>query len=661
MKKRIFIFIWVWGLLIFTCLSSAAQNAPVTTAATVGGAVAGPVDVTVTVTGFNSIGAVSLAIDYNYSVLHFTGGTPNPLMSSFPLGDQDLGTGYHRITMGWFGSGLTLTDGSTIMTLHFTYISGNSTLNWYDSGPSCEYADANYNVLNDIPTSTYYINGFVCGLLGNPGTISGMTELCAGQTGVEYSVAPVANATGYFWTVPPWAVITSGQNTNAITVDFAPNSFSGDVAVHAINDCGIGPGTYLFITVDDLPNASAGPDFSIPYGVSTTLHAAPGGGSGNYSYHWSPEELLVNPDDQNPQTVILTSTTVFTLLVTNQATFCRNTDEVVVTITGGPLNVSPVALPDVICQGETSQLYSNAGGGSGDYTYEWTSDPPGSPPWSSNLPNPAVSPETSTHYMLNVYDGFTLVSGNTDLSVLPMPTATISGDDTLCGENEVAILQVDLTGTPPWNFTYSFGSTSVFINGQLTTPYELIASDNGDYVISAIEDANCTGAGYGMAIVRKYPIPGTPEITNSFPELISSSCCGNQWYRNDTLIPGATNQTYFVTLSGSYTVIVTMNTCSSLPADPVDIIVGISETNPGQFIFYPNPVSDRVSIRSAKEVNGILNVSLSSADGIVIKEIDFVNEGKDFTVDLRDLPNGFYFLRLLSKEINAVGTLIITR
>ena len=160
-------------LLTLAVHSAIAQNAPITTAGTVGGAVPGSVDVPITVTDFNNIGAISLSIDYNYAVMQFVAGTPSPDLPSFPIGDLDLANGYHRLTMGWFGNGVTLADGDTIMTMHFTYISGTSTLTWQDNGPSCEYADGDYNVLNDLPTGEYYINGFVCGSLANPGTITG--------------------------------------------------------------------------------------------------------------------------------------------------------------------------------------------------------------------------------------------------------------------------------------------------------------------------------------------------------------------------------------------------------------------------------------------------------------------------------------------------------
>jgi len=637
------------------------QNAPVTTAATVGGvAPGGMVDVPVTVTGFNNIGAVSLTIDYNYAVMQFTGATPHPALSNFPAGDLNLGTGYHRITMGWYGGGTTLPDGSAIMTLHFAFTGGITPLTWQDNGPSCEYADGNYNVLNDIPTASYYLDGSVCGNIGNPGPITGDNTLCEGSFGVAYSVAPVTNATGYDWTVPAGASITGGVNTNAITVDFPEGSSSGDITVSGTNDCSAGPPSSLAVTVNLLPIADAGDDFAINYGTSTTLSAA-GGGSGSYYYHWEPASLLVNPNVQNPQTVILTATTVFTVTVTDQATLCQSDDEVVVVITGGPLNINPLAVPPVICQGESSQLYSNAGGGSGDYTYYWTCDPPGSPAWSSSLPNPVVSPDSSRQYLLTVDDGYTVQSGSTFVAVNPLPTATLSGSDTLCGEGLTTTLTVDLTGTPPWDFTYTWGSTSVTVENQFTTPYYIITGDPGDYTISALSDANCTGNAYGTAIVRTYPIPATPEITVYYSELISSSCCGNQWYRNDTLLPGATGQTYQVYVSGSYTVVVTLNGCSSDPSEPVDMLVGFGENaSPAGFSFYPNPARDRVTVHlSRPEKKETFTLSLCSASGTVIRTYEFDNQVETKTIDISDLASGLYFLRLSGSNIQRAGKLMI--
>ena len=238
------------------CLFGQGQNAPVTTLAAVGNVQPGPVQVPISVTGFNAIGAISLTFDYAWAGLHFIQGSAHPALQGFAIGDQDLGNGKHRVTMGWFGTGTTLPDGSVIMTVTFTLLSGTTALEFTDNGPSCEYADSSYNVLNDIPKSSYYIDGLVCAALASPGAITGSQQVCSGSAGVPYSTAPVAGATGYAWNLPPGAVIATGAGTNSVTVNFPAGSASGVLSVNAQNACGNGPSSLTLVTVNPLPVAT---------------------------------------------------------------------------------------------------------------------------------------------------------------------------------------------------------------------------------------------------------------------------------------------------------------------------------------------------------------------------------------------------------------------
>jgi len=637
-----------------------AKNAPVTTCAMISGAIPGTVSVPLTVTGFTNIGAVSLTLDYDYAIAHFLQGTPNPAMPGFLSGDMDLGNGYHRISMGWYGSSNTLADGSTIMTLNFNYISGNSPLTWFENGSSCEYADPMGNVLNDIPAENYYFNGYLCGAIGNPGPIEGNDAVCQGQTGESYTVLSLPNVTGYTWILPEEAVIVNGENTNSITVDYSENADSGIITVFAFNPCGNGPSSQISVTVNQLPVADAGNDITINYGTSTTLYAA-AGGSGTFSYHWSPEELLVDPNVQNPQTVILTTTILFTLVVTNQASSCESSDEVIVTITGGPLSVNPVAIPADICNGDDARLYSNAGGGSGNYIYQWTCIPPGNPPWSSTLANPLVSPDSSKQYVLFVNDGFTDISGSINLPVFQLPAATISGGDTLCGTGNITTLQVDLTGTPPWSFIYTNGITSVIVDNQFTTPYYIITGDPGTYTILDLENANCTGTTYGSATVYEFPYPATPEITVIDLTLISGVCCGNQWYLNNEAIPGATGQIYTATESGWYFDIITLNGCSSDTSEIVDLIVGINEIKGGKANLVPNPANDVVKVNCPDILSGSVKITVTSSDGRAIRIFDFksTDEKNEFFLDISDLAPGLYLVAISANDTSSFCKLII--
>jgi len=85
------------------------------------------------------------------------------------------------------------------------------------------------------------------------GTISGPTAVCQGEDGVVYTVPTITNATGYTWTVPAGATITSGANTSSIHVDFSSSASSGSVTVLGTNACGNGASSSLSVTVSPVP------------------------------------------------------------------------------------------------------------------------------------------------------------------------------------------------------------------------------------------------------------------------------------------------------------------------------------------------------------------------------------------------------------------------
>jgi hypothetical protein len=647
MRSLVFILITFFCLLDFF---ASADNAPVTTCGSVANASPGAVDVPVTVAGFSNIGSVSLAIRYEYLTMHFTGYAGNPDLIGLLVGDFNLGNGLHQLSVAWYGNGATLANGSTLVTLHFDYLDGNSGLTFFDDGSSCEYTNDNFQILNDTPFEYFYVNGQVCGPVGAPGTISGPAALCQGQSGAVYSINPMPNASGYDWTVPAGAVISAGQGTNLIIVDFPVSAGSGIISVLGYNPCSNSPSAQLSVNISVLPVANAGNDQAIPNGSSTVLHAA-SGGSGSFTYHWSPENLLVNPGLQDAQTVNLTTTNIFTLTVTNQATGCQSTDEVTVAVTGGALSVNPVAIPSGACSGSSVRLFANAGGGNGIYFYSWTCIPPGNPPWASTMANPEVVPDTSTQYLITVDDGIIAVNSFVNVTVYPLPSATISGGDTLCGTGNTAELTVDLQGTPPLSFIYSNGLTSHMVVGQETSPYTIFASEPGTYKILEVHDLTCTGNCYDSATVYLFPLPETPEITVNGYNLTSSSCCGNQWYKEGQPIPGATSQYYTCTESGLYSVAVILNGCSSIPSEAVDIIVGIEEYDDPGMTLIPNPARNFILVRLSSSINGPYTINLYSPDHRLVRSQTFSKSGSlPASFDLSGLSRGLYILQLTSPK-----------
>lgn len=94
-------------------------------------------------------------------------------------------------------------------------------------------------------------------------------------------------------------------------------------------------------------------------------------------------------------------------------------------------------------------------------------------------------------------------TGTPSVVVNPLPTATISGDNGVCLGGTVD-LRVDLTGTPPWNITYSNGVESFEIHGITESIYTIEnvePLETRTFTILEVTDVHCTNSGSGSAVV----------------------------------------------------------------------------------------------------------------------------------------------------------------
>lgn len=91
------------------------------------------------------------------------------------------------------------------------------------------------------------------------------------------------------------------------------------------------------------------------------------------------------------------------------------------------LAVTASATPQVLCTGMSTQLNASATGGSGTYTYFWTSVPSG---FTSTQQNPTVTPSATTDYIVAVNDGSETKSSTVTVTVNTEPTAFAGNDAT---------------------------------------------------------------------------------------------------------------------------------------------------------------------------------------------------------------------------------------
>ena len=89
---------------------------------------------------------------------------------------------------------------------------------------------------------------------GPAGPISGISVVCKGDTGIEYTIAEIPNAVSYVWTLPVGA--NGVSNTNTILVDFGMNALSGEISVYGVNEAGNGVASAFQVTVNSVPEAA---------------------------------------------------------------------------------------------------------------------------------------------------------------------------------------------------------------------------------------------------------------------------------------------------------------------------------------------------------------------------------------------------------------------
>lgn len=184
----------------------------------------------------------------------------------------------------------------------------------------------------------------------------------------------------------------------------------------------------LYLTVNPNPDISAGPAQSIPEGTAATLQGSVTGGSGSYTYRWEPAALLINPNVLQPVTILMTTTTLFTLTVTDNQTGCVSQEEVLITVVGGVLSCTTSASPLAVCRGGQSTLNVTAYGGTGQFTYSWTSNPPG---FTSQIANPVVAPDQTTTYTVMVNDGENIVNSSVTVTIIPLPVPNAGPDQVI--------------------------------------------------------------------------------------------------------------------------------------------------------------------------------------------------------------------------------------
>ena len=198
-----------------------------------------------------------------------------------------------------------------------------------------------------------------------------------------------------------------------------------------------------------------------------------------------------------------------------------------------------------------------------------------------------VTPTATTTYTLSgVVTGLlgckTSATGATTVTVHELPQAVISGNPVIC-LNEIAPIQIQFTGTAPFNYSYQNNVTGQINNGttsQNPLTINLSPTTTTSYNLTAISDKNCPGTQIsGLANITVNPLPqpvitGVNQVCEGTPSVLSTTLP----YQSYQWSNATTGSTTAVTTTGTYTVEVTdINGCKKL-------------SPPFAFIAHPYPV-----------------------------------------------------------------------
>lgn len=188
-------------------------------------------------------------------------------------------------------------------------------------------------------------------------------------------------------------------------------------------------------------------------------------------------------------------------------------DTLVVTLS--PLPVANAGEDEEICAGEVVTLDGTAGNYS---SVLWTTSGDGVFSNPSVL-NPVYSPgpqDRSNGSVVLTLKAMgaapcqtQMFSDQKEVQIHPLPTAILSGDNTIC-EGESSLLTVQFTGTPPWYLTYTDGNQVFTLNGIWTSSIQWAVSPSTPttYTLLEVTDAHCSGSLLsGSATIQVNPRP----------------------------------------------------------------------------------------------------------------------------------------------------------
>ncbi len=422
--------------------------------------------------------------------------------------------------------------------------------------------------------------------------------ICAGET----VILSTSGGGTYLW--------SDGQTTASISVN-TPGTYT--VEVTDLNGC-TSTSAPITITLNNTttPLVSAGGSSIICPPASVTLQSTPAN-----SYLWS--------NGQTTQSIVVLTPGVYDVQIVdlngcNASSGTFLVSELIAQITASGSST--------ICQGDAIVLSANTPYLDPTATFVWSLN-------GTTIPGATSSTYSATQtgsYTVAVSNGIcNQVSAAVQITVFEATISSTNNATTFCPGSTLT-----LTSSVGTSYQWTLNGTN--IPGATNQTYDVTQA--GTYAVS-ISDGTCNATSTNFVVTEIVPtVTSTGGVNTLCPgsslTLTSSVGVSYQWQLNGTAIAGAINQSYDVTIGGSYTVIVNDGVCTStsvafVVTEIVPTITSAGGTNqlcPGSTL----TLTSSVGISYQWQLNG------TNIAGATNQTFD-VTQGGSYTVVVTDALN----------------------
>jgi hypothetical protein len=504
-------------------------------------------------------------------------------------------------------------------------------------------------------------------------TITGPATACQGSSNNVYTTQN--GMSNYTWTLSAGGQIMAGAGTTQITVKWN-GSGAQTVSVNYanLNGCLAPAATVYNVTV----NATPAPTISGANGVCVN--------SGNYAYTtqtgmtgyvWvvSSGGTLNSGQGTSSISVSWIGSGAQTVSVNyNNASGCSASTPTVYPVSVNPVpnNTGTITGTASVCAPVTGINYSVASVTNAT-AYVWT------------LPTGATIGTGSGTNSITVNYGANAASGNINVygtnlcgaggpspdfpvtvGLLPAAAGTISGPATACTPATGLVYSVpDIANASGYVWTTPLGVviTAGSNTNSITVDFPAGTTSGSFSVIGTNTCGNGTpSADYPVAVAPK---PNAPVITENSGILTSDAATGNQWFKDNTAVPGATSQTYAPTATGHYTAVVTVDGCASDPSNDIYIVMTGIDGNgqTGSLSVYPNPSNGMFTLNIFTKELQVLDMTVTNSLGVAVLELKDIRVQGSVTkmIDLQNAPNGVYSILLSNSNTHILKKIVINK